>query len=88
MKKDREYMPILDRPIEELKKPMGRPVDFGAVMKQLLSYKVDKKKKKVARIATYSYHPSLASHITISTTASIKLKAKFEVYTSSPSIVI
>lgn len=27
-KKDREYMAILDRPIEELKKPMGQPVDL------------------------------------------------------------
>ena len=27
-KKDREYMAILDRPIEELKKPMGQTVDF------------------------------------------------------------
>ena len=35
-KKDREYMAILDRPIEELKKPMGQPVDFGAVISQLL----------------------------------------------------
>ena len=35
-KKDREYMAILDRPIEELKKPIGQPVDFGAVMTQLL----------------------------------------------------
>lgn len=35
-KKDREYMAILDRPIEELKKPMGQPVDFGRVISQLL----------------------------------------------------
>ena len=42
-KKDREYMAILDRPIEELKKPMGQPVDFGAVMTQLL--KVSNKRK-------------------------------------------
>ena len=35
-KKDREYMTILDRPIEELKKPMGQPVDFGKVISQLL----------------------------------------------------
>ena len=27
-KRDREYMAILDRPIEELKKPIGEPVDF------------------------------------------------------------
>ena len=31
-KKDREYMAILDQPIEVLKKPMGRSVDFGKVM--------------------------------------------------------
>lgn len=35
-KKDREYMAILDRPIEELKKSMGQPVDFDAVMTQIL----------------------------------------------------
>ena len=35
-KKDREYMAILDRPIEELKKPIGQPVDFGVVITQLL----------------------------------------------------
>lgn len=35
-KKDREYMAILDRPIEELKKTMGQPVDFGRVISQLL----------------------------------------------------
>lgn len=29
-KKDREYMAILDQPIEVLKKPMGQPVDFDA----------------------------------------------------------
>lgn len=38
-KKDRNYIPILDQPIEELKKPMGDSVDFNAVMKQVLSYK-------------------------------------------------
>ena len=37
-KKDREYMAILDRPIEELKKPIGLPVDFGAVMNDVLRY--------------------------------------------------
>ena len=35
-KKDREYMAILDRPIEELKKPMSQTVDFGRVISQLL----------------------------------------------------
>ena len=36
-KKDREYIPILDQPIEELKKPIGQPVDFEKVMTQLLN---------------------------------------------------
>lgn len=44
-KKDREYMAILDRPIGELKKPMGQPVDFGAMMNDLLRYNPKKKKK-------------------------------------------
>ena len=44
-KNDREYMSILDRPIEELKKPMGQPVDFGAVMNDILRYNPKKKKK-------------------------------------------
>lgn len=35
-KKDREYMAILDQPIEVLKKPMGRSVDFDAAMAQIL----------------------------------------------------
>lgn len=35
-KKDREYMAILDQPIEELKKPMGKSVDFGKVISQIL----------------------------------------------------
>ena len=37
--KDREYMAILDRPIEELKKPMGQTVDFDGVLTQILSDK-------------------------------------------------
>lgn len=41
-KKDREYIPILDQPIEELKKPIGQPVDFDNVMTQLLN--VDRNK--------------------------------------------
>lgn len=44
-KKDREYMAILDQPIEVLKKPMGRSVDFDAAMTQILAYKKPKKKK-------------------------------------------
>lgn len=36
-KKDREYIPILDQPIKELKKPMGQPVDFDNVITQLLN---------------------------------------------------
>ena len=35
-KKDREYMAILDQPIEVLKKPMGQPVDFDSAMTQIL----------------------------------------------------
>lgn len=35
-KKDREYMAILNQPIEELKKPIGEPVDFDNIMTQLL----------------------------------------------------
>ena len=35
-KKDRDYIAILDQPIEELKKPMGRSVDFDKVISQLL----------------------------------------------------
>jgi len=35
-KKDKNYMAILDRPIEELKKPMGQSVDFDKVISQLL----------------------------------------------------
>lgn len=50
-KKDKHYIPILDQPIEELKKPIGEKVDFNAVMKKALSYNV---KIKVAR----NSHPS------------------------------
>ena len=42
-KKNREYMAILDRPIEDLKKPIGRPVDFDKVISQLLK---DNSKRK------------------------------------------
>lgn len=44
-KKDREYMAILDRPIEVLKKPIGKSVDFGAVMNDILRYTPKMKKK-------------------------------------------
>ena len=42
-KKDRNYIPILDQPIEELKKPIGDSIDFNAVMKKVLSHNVKKK---------------------------------------------
>ena len=42
-KKDKHYIPILDQPIEELKKPIRDKVDFNAVMKKALSYNVKKK---------------------------------------------
>ena len=38
-------MAILDRPIEELKKPIGEQVDFGAVMNDILRYTPKKEKK-------------------------------------------
>lgn len=44
-KKNNEYMAILDRPIEELKKPMGQPVDFDAAVTEILRYNPKKKKK-------------------------------------------
>lgn len=44
-KKDREYLAILDQPIEVLKKPMGQPVDFNAVINDVLHYNPNKKKK-------------------------------------------
>lgn len=43
-KKDREYMAILDQPIEVLKKPMGQPMDFGKVMTEVVRYNPKKKK--------------------------------------------
>lgn len=45
-RKDREYMAILDRPIEVLKKPMSQPVDFGNAISQLLK---DSDKQKVQK---------------------------------------
>lgn len=44
-KKDREYMAILDQPIEELKKPIGQPVDFVVMMNDILRYNPKKKRK-------------------------------------------
>lgn len=40
-KKDKSYMAILDRPIEELKKPMGNRVEFEQIMSKLLNGKND-----------------------------------------------
>lgn len=42
-KKDKDYMAILDQPIEELKKPMGRSVDFGKVITDVVRYNPKKK---------------------------------------------
>lgn len=44
-KKDKEYMAILDQPIEKLKKPMGQAVDFDKAMDVVLSNKRIKTKK-------------------------------------------
>lgn len=41
-KKNREYIPILDQPIEELKKTIGQPVDFGKVITEILENKSPK----------------------------------------------
>lgn len=42
-KKDREYMAILDQPIEVLKKPMGQSVDFGKIITDVVRYNPKKK---------------------------------------------
>lgn len=43
-KKDREYMAILDQPIEVLKKSIGQPVDFDALITKVLQpYPKEKK---------------------------------------------
>lgn len=42
-KKDKDYMTILDQPIEVLKKPMGQPVDFGKVITDVVRYNPKKK---------------------------------------------
>lgn len=43
-KKDKEYMAILDRPIEELKKPMGQSVDFDTLITKVLQPNPKEKK--------------------------------------------
>ena len=35
-KKDKHYIPILDQPVEELKKPIGEKVDFNAAIEDML----------------------------------------------------
>lgn len=42
-KKDKDYMAILDQPIEVLKKPIGQPVDFGKVITDVVRYNPKKK---------------------------------------------
>ena len=42
-KKDKNYIPILDQPIEVLKKPMRQPVDFGKVISEIVRYNPKKK---------------------------------------------
>lgn len=44
-KKDREYMAILDQPIEELKKPMGQSVNFDKVMDVVLGSRRRKQRR-------------------------------------------
>lgn len=39
-KKDKNYMALLDQPIEELKKTMGQPIDFNKVMNDILEQKM------------------------------------------------
>ncbi len=38
-KKDKNYIPILDQPIDELKKPMGKRVDFSKAINEVLRQK-------------------------------------------------
>ena len=45
-KKDKDYMAILDQPIEELKKPMGQSVDFDKAISQLLKSNDKRKGQK------------------------------------------
>jgi hypothetical protein len=44
-KKDRHHIPVLDRPIEELKKKAERTVDFSALMSRIVEHDVRKGKK-------------------------------------------
>lgn len=53
-KKDREYMAILDQPIEVLKKPMGQPVDFDKAVKDILRYNPKKKNDYLLKNTTSS----------------------------------
>ncbi len=39
IKKDKEYMAILDKPIEELKKPLGQSVNFDKAITEILENK-------------------------------------------------
>ena len=48
-KKDREYIAILDQPIEELKKTIGQSVDFDKVISQLLKDSGKRKGQKYVR---------------------------------------
>lgn len=41
-KKDKNYIPILDQPLEMLKKPIGNSIDFNAVMDKVLKEKSKK----------------------------------------------
>ena len=56
-----------------------RALGWEGIMNKAKSYNPNaektSKKKGCKKKVIYSYHPSLASHITISTTASIRLRA-------------
>lgn len=45
IKKDKEYMAILDKPIEELKKPLGQSIDFNLAVAQILKHSKTKSKE-------------------------------------------
>ena len=44
-KKDKEYIAILNQPIEMLKKTMGQPVEFNEIISDVLRYNPKKEKK-------------------------------------------
>ena len=46
--KDKNYIPILDQPIGDLKKPMGQSVDFDKTISQLLTNSENKDLKESA----------------------------------------